>query len=31
MKLKSLLEERADVILNWLALIALLTVGIVWH
>jgi hypothetical protein len=30
MKLKSLLEERADTIVNWLALLALLAVGIVW-
>jgi hypothetical protein len=30
MKLKSLLAERGELITNWLALIVLLAVGVVW-
>jgi hypothetical protein len=30
MKLKSLLAERGELITNWLALIVLLAIGVVW-
>ncbi|MDB6088064.1 MAG: hypothetical protein JWN85_848 [Gammaproteobacteria bacterium] len=30
MKVKRLLAERGELITNWLALIALLAVGVVW-